>query len=160
MSTHFIPTLQFNARRKQTYLYFPKLYTKSRAAQLIASALAEVYNLHIPVNNYPSSWYEDDYNVAKTVAMGINRGSFDVENLKWHGRAAGMSKDGTNRIQWFQVVIPALAAYVNFKKVELVEVGWKVDKVLAQLDDSRAYVASFLGADNEAHPMFEFLKPT
>ncbi|KAG1856971.1 hypothetical protein DFJ58DRAFT_726990 [Suillus subalutaceus] len=120
-----------------------------------------VYNSCIQVGDYTpvvGSWDESDYSVLKSIAMGINMGSFDIETLKWPGnlKAAGTFEDGTNRMQWF--VIPALAAYMKASRVAAPHVWARyVHDVLAQLDNDLAYLTDFLGADNKAHPMFTFL---
>ncbi|KAG1877839.1 hypothetical protein DFJ58DRAFT_720603 [Suillus subalutaceus] len=129
------------------------------ATQLIATALAAMCNNNILVEDYTlfvDPWDGNDYAILKSVVMGIDVGSFDVKTLKWPGQAA--FKDGTNHIQWF--VIPALGAYMKAKKVTALltlKDGWNVNDMLTQLDNDHAYLTSFLGADNKAHPMFTFL---
>ncbi|KAG1880911.1 hypothetical protein F4604DRAFT_1922537 [Suillus subluteus] len=154
------PPAQSDARKT---LQLHNIYGEStgKAARLIAIALATVYNSRIQVGDYTpvvGSWDENDYSVLKSVAMGINMGSFDIETLKWPGnlKAAGTFKDGMNRMQWF--VILALAAYIKASRVAAPHVWARyVHDVLAQLDNDLAYLTDFLGADNKAHPMFTFL---
>ncbi|KAG1891283.1 hypothetical protein F4604DRAFT_1914090 [Suillus subluteus] len=115
------------------------------AAQLITPALAAVCNNNILIEDYtPFVDPQDgnDYAILKSIVMGIDVGSFDVKTLKWPGQAA--FKDWMNHIV-------KVAALLTLKD------GWNVNDVLTQLDNDHAYLTSFLGADNKAHPMFTFL---
>ncbi|KAG1864865.1 hypothetical protein F4604DRAFT_1013407 [Suillus subluteus] len=127
----------------------------SRAAQLIATALAAVFNDRILVEDYTPveyPWDENDYSILESVAVEIDEGTFNIETLKW--KTAGAFKDGMNYIQRF--VLPALAAYLKARKELALKDGENANDVLAQLEDDRAYLISFLGVDNKAHPMFTF----
>ncbi|KAG1882831.1 hypothetical protein F4604DRAFT_1650300 [Suillus subluteus] len=155
MSTHFIPTgaSPSDAEKPSWYLRLSNISTKSRAANLVATALAAVSNDRIPVEDYTpveDPWDDSDYSFLGSVARQIDEGRFDVETLKWNLKAVGW-------IQW--LVIPSLAAYMKATKNRALlasKDGGNVDDVLAQLDNDRAYLISFLGADNKAHPMFTY----
>jgi len=81
--------------------------------------------------------------------------AFDLETLKW--KAPRTYEDGTN---WMQgMVILPLAAYMKVMKDKALlaaKDGKNVDDVLAQLDDDRAYLINFIGADDKDHPMFTY----
>ncbi|KAG1891282.1 hypothetical protein F4604DRAFT_1989536 [Suillus subluteus] len=140
------------------YLQLPNISTKSKAAQLIATALAAVYNNHIPVMHF-EGWDDNDYTFMRSVAQEIDMGRFDIETLKW--KAAGTLEDGshlgTNYTQRF--AIPALAAYMKEMKDATLLVsknGESVDDLLVHLDDDRAYLISFLGLNNKVNPLSEY----
>lgn len=120
--------------------------TQSRVAQIIATALAAVFNDRIQILDYLPGPHDDepwDNNDTAIVRSAIDRGSFDVESLKW--KAPGPYEDGTNYIRCF--VLPALTSYFKATK----------DKALFALKDGENAddVLGFLGIDNEAHPKFE-----
>ncbi|KAG1860329.1 hypothetical protein DFJ58DRAFT_657996 [Suillus subalutaceus] len=155
MSTRFIPTgAQSDAEKPSWHIQRSNISTKSRAAKLTATALATVFNDRIPVEDYTTveyPWDENDYSILESVAVEIDEGTFNIETLKW--KTAGAFKDGTNYIQRF--VLPALAAYLKARKELALKDGENANEVLAQLEDSdRAYLISFLGVDDKAHPMF------
>ncbi|KAG1891270.1 hypothetical protein F4604DRAFT_403273 [Suillus subluteus] len=147
-----------DAERPSWYLRLPNISTRSRAAQLVATALAAVFNNRIPVEDHTpveDPCDDNDHSDLGSVAREIDEGHFDVETLNW--KAVGTFEDGTNYIQW--LVIPTLAAYMKATKdIALVALkdGENADDVLAQLDNDRAYLISFLGVDNKAHPMFTY----
>jgi hypothetical protein len=120
--------------------------------------LAAVYNDRIPVEDYTpvgDPWDDNDFGVLRSVAIEIDMDAFDLETLKW--RAPRTYKDGTNWMQ--RSVVPPLAAYMKVTKNKALlalKDGKNVDDVLAQLDDDRAYLISFIGADDKAHPMFTY----
>ncbi|KAG1877845.1 hypothetical protein DFJ58DRAFT_720608 [Suillus subalutaceus] len=133
---------------------------KSRAAQLIAIVLVDVYNNSILVEDYIPIGYSMDgnyYALLRSIAMGIDRGSFDLEPLKWPSKPVGAFTDRMNTKQ-HQVLLP-LAAYMKLMKdmaLLALKDGENANDLLAQLDNDHAYLISFLGADNEAHPMFAY----
>ncbi|KAG2108491.1 uncharacterized protein F5147DRAFT_652844 [Suillus discolor] len=132
------------------YLRLPNISTQSRAAQLIATALAAVCNDDIHIEGYLPEpcgelWDGNDLAILRMVATQIDKGLFDVETqLKW--KVPHTYRDGTNWIQ--QVVIPALASYSKATKEKTLlalKDGENADDVLAHLDDDRAYLMCFLG---------------
>ncbi|KAG1835442.1 hypothetical protein EV424DRAFT_960 [Suillus variegatus] len=143
-------------------LQLSNISTRSRAAQITATALAAVCNDDIQIEDYLPEprgepyWDPNDLAVLHMVAIQIDKGLFDVETqLKW--KVPHTYRDGTNYIQ--QVVIPALASYFKATKEKTLlalKDGENADDVLAHLDDDRAYLMCFLGVDNEAHPMFRY----
>jgi hypothetical protein len=120
--------------------------------------LAAVYNDRIPVEDYTpvgDPWDDNDFSVLRSVAIEIDMDAFDLETLKW--KAPRTYEDGTN---WMQgMVILPLAAYMKVMKDKALlaaKDGKNVDDVLAQLDDDRAYLINFIGADDKDHPMFTY----
>jgi hypothetical protein len=116
------------------------------------------FNDRIPVEDYTpvgDPWDENDFSVLHSVAIEIDMDAFDLETLKW--KAPRTYEDGTN---WMQgMVILPLAAYMKVMKDKALlaaKDGKNVDDVLAQLDDDRAYLINFIGADDKDHPMFTY----
>ncbi|KAG1745063.1 uncharacterized protein EDB91DRAFT_1015477, partial [Suillus paluster] len=82
-----------------------------RAAQLITTALAAVYNDQIVV---PGHWDGNDYALLARAVEHLDVGEYHLDPLKWSWKGHGAQPDGTSKTQQF--IIPAVAAYMKAEK--------------------------------------------
>ncbi|KAG1863774.1 hypothetical protein F4604DRAFT_1683624 [Suillus subluteus] len=112
-----------------------------------------MYNNSIPVEDYILIGYSmdgNDYALLRLIAMGIDRGSFDLKPLKWPSKPVGAFTDRMNTKQ-YQVLLP-LAAYMKLMKdtaLLALKDGENADDLLEQLDNDCAYLISFLSFKQE-----------
>ncbi|KAG1734926.1 uncharacterized protein EDB91DRAFT_1056615 [Suillus paluster] len=139
-------TVEELRQKPQNPVLLPRISTRCRAARLIATALATVYNDYILVAE-DFQWDENDDALTMNIAEHIDAGEYNLDILKWPWNGYRNWPDGTNKTQQF-VKNAALLALKDGENVD--------DVHMAQLDDDRAYLISFLSLDNEASPLSHY----